>query len=103
MRGAKKDYMVMVKNAAAEKGLVEPWRTSIDMDDSSYLSISLRTAFTESLAVFDQRMFEKGRRVLNMLHTLTGKERSELKYVLLPILWNFGSFNEYEVVGLLER
>ena len=103
MSDAKKDYKVMVNNAAAEKGLMEPWRTSIDVGDSSYLSISLRTAFTESLAAFDQGMFEKGRRVLNMLHTLTGKERSELKYVLLPILWNFDHFNEYEIVGLLER
>ena len=37
-----------------------------------------------------------------MLHTLTGKERSEMKYVLLPLLWNFDNLNEYEIVGLLE-
>ena len=102
MRGGKKDFKALVNDAAAEKGLLNPWNISSEVDDSSYLSVFLKAAIKESLPNFDREMFEKTRRVLKMFHTLTGKERSELSYVVLPFMWNFESLGEYEIVGLLK-
>ena len=99
MKRDKKNYAALIRDACAEKNMADPSKTSIDF----LLTHSLKTAFHESIGIFDDRKFERGRRVLNMYYTLTGKNSVQLSYVILPFLRHFQSLDEHRIVGLLGR
>ena len=97
------DFKTAILNAAAEKGIEDVTRTSIDF----MLSHSLRTAVEESMAEDHEGQFEIqfqfGRKVLNMYYTLTGKNNLQMSYTILPFIWQLKGVDEWEMCGLFSQ